>query len=39
VTIPIPGTGSVEHLQENLRAAQLELSDRDMESLDSQAQP
>ena len=33
VTLPIPGTSSIEHFDENLEAAQLELSDQEMEAL------
>jgi len=33
VMLPIPGTGSVDHLEDNLGAAGLELSDQDMASL------
>ncbi len=33
VMLPIPGTGSVEHLEENVAAAELELTDDDMELL------
>jgi aryl-alcohol dehydrogenase-like predicted oxidoreductase len=33
VMLPIPGTGSVEHLEENMQAASLELSDADFRSL------
>jgi aryl-alcohol dehydrogenase-like predicted oxidoreductase len=33
VMLPIPGTSSVEHLEENLEAAQIELSDEEFESL------
>jgi pyridoxine 4-dehydrogenase len=33
VMLPIPGTGSVEHLEENMKAASLELSDADFKSL------
>jgi pyridoxine 4-dehydrogenase len=33
VTLPIPGTGSVAHLEENLRAADLQLTDEEMERL------
>jgi aryl-alcohol dehydrogenase-like predicted oxidoreductase len=33
VMLPIPGTGSVEHLEENIAAGQLELSDEDFEAL------
>jgi len=38
VTLPIPGTSSIAHLEENLQAAELELSDDDMASLDGLAQ-
>ncbi|MBV9310194.1 MAG: aldo/keto reductase [Solirubrobacterales bacterium] len=34
VTVPIPGTSSLEHFQENLEAADIELSDATMEALD-----
>lgn len=34
VMLPIPGTGSVKHLEENVAAAQVDLSDRDFEELD-----
>jgi pyridoxine 4-dehydrogenase len=37
VILPIPGTKSVEHLTENLAAAQLTLSDDDMARLDALA--
>ncbi|HWD85283.1 MAG TPA: aldo/keto reductase [Solirubrobacteraceae bacterium] len=33
VMLPIPGTSSVAHLEENLAAAQMELSDEEFESL------
>jgi pyridoxine 4-dehydrogenase len=33
VMLPIPGTGSVAHLEENTRAANLELSDEDFDTL------
>jgi pyridoxine 4-dehydrogenase len=33
VTLPIPGTGSVAHLEENLAAAQIELSDDEFAEL------
>ena len=33
VMLPIPGTGSVEHLEENLAAADLELSEDDVRAL------
>jgi hypothetical protein len=34
VILPIPGTGSVDHLEENVGAAEIELKDEDMEKLD-----
>ncbi len=34
VMLPIPGTGSVKHLEENVAAAQVDLSDRDFDELD-----
>jgi pyridoxine 4-dehydrogenase len=36
VLLPIPGTSSVRHLEENTAAATLELSDRDFAELDAQ---
>jgi pyridoxine 4-dehydrogenase len=33
VMLPIPGTSSVEHLQDNVSAAEIELSDEDFEAL------
>lgn len=39
VMLPIPGTGSKEHLEENMRSAEVELSDELFESLSSSAQP
>src|SRR2546425_11567309 len=33
VMLPIPGTGSVEHLEENMKPAALELSDADFRML------
>jgi len=33
VMLPIPGTSSVEHLEENVAAAQIELSDEDLSEL------
>jgi aryl-alcohol dehydrogenase-like predicted oxidoreductase len=39
VTLPIPGTSSVAHFDENLAAAQLELSDGEMAELDAVAPP
>jgi aryl-alcohol dehydrogenase-like predicted oxidoreductase len=35
--LPIPGTGSVEHLEENLAAADLTLSDEEMERIGQSA--
>ena len=37
VTLPIPGTSSIEHFDENLAAADLELSDEEVERLSSSA--
>ena len=37
VMLPIPGTSSVEHLQENVAAAQLTLSDQDYAALEAAA--
>ncbi|WP_322906090.1 aldo/keto reductase [Paenibacillus campi] len=34
VILPIPGTSTVAHLDENIEAAQLQLSDEDVETLD-----
>ena len=34
VMLPIPGTGKVDHLEQNVRGAQLELSDDDVARLD-----
>jgi pyridoxine 4-dehydrogenase len=34
IMLPIPGTGSVEHLEENLAAADLRLSDEDLERIE-----
>jgi aryl-alcohol dehydrogenase-like predicted oxidoreductase len=34
VNLPIPGTSSVEHLEENVAAASLELSADDVAALD-----
>ena len=33
VMVPIPGTGSLEHLEENLRAAALHLGEDDLAKL------
>ena len=35
VMLPIPGTSSLEHLEENILAADIELDDEDIETLDS----
>jgi aryl-alcohol dehydrogenase-like predicted oxidoreductase len=35
--LPIPGTGSVEHLEENVGAAGIELTDEEFEALDGAA--
>ena len=35
--VPIPGTSSVEHLEENLAAAELELSEDELAQLESAA--
>jgi pyridoxine 4-dehydrogenase len=35
VMLPIPGTNSIAHFEENLEAAQLELTDEDIEALDA----
>jgi aryl-alcohol dehydrogenase-like predicted oxidoreductase len=35
--LPIPGTSSVEHLEDNMRAAQIELSDEEFAELDAAA--
>jgi pyridoxine 4-dehydrogenase len=37
VMLPIPGTGSVEHLEENVRAAEIELTDEEFATLDGAA--
>jgi pyridoxine 4-dehydrogenase len=34
VMLPIPGTGSIQHLEENIAAAELELDDEELERLD-----
>jgi aryl-alcohol dehydrogenase-like predicted oxidoreductase len=39
VMLPIPGTGSVEHLEENMGALSLRLSDEDVETLEAAAVP
>jgi len=37
VMLPIPGTGSVKHLEENTAAASIKLSDEDFAALDTEA--
>jgi pyridoxine 4-dehydrogenase len=37
VVLPIPGTSQVAHLEENVRAAAIDLSDADFQALDTQA--
>jgi aryl-alcohol dehydrogenase-like predicted oxidoreductase len=37
VMLPIPGTSKVAHLEDNVRAASIELSDEDFQALDAQA--
>ena len=37
VMLPIPGTGSVDHLEDNVQAADIKLSDADFAALDAQA--
>ena len=37
VTLPIPGTSTIAHFEENLEAAQLELEDDELEALDELA--
>jgi pyridoxine 4-dehydrogenase len=37
VMLPIPGTGKVAHLEDNVRAAAIDLSDADFGALDAQA--
>ena len=37
VMLPIPGTSKVDHLEDNIRAAGIELSDQDFKALDAQA--
>jgi pyridoxine 4-dehydrogenase len=39
VTLPIPGTGSVTHLEENAKAADLRLSEDELRLLDSPERP
>jgi aryl-alcohol dehydrogenase-like predicted oxidoreductase len=35
VMLPIPGTGKVKHLEENVAAAAIKLSDEDFRTLDA----
>jgi aryl-alcohol dehydrogenase-like predicted oxidoreductase len=37
VMLPIPGTSRVDHLEDNIRAAEITLSDEDFRALDAQA--
>ncbi len=37
VMLPIPGTSSVAHLEENMKAAQIELSESEMQELEAAA--
>ena len=37
VMLPIPGTSSLEHLEENVAAAEIELTDEEIEALDESA--
>jgi aryl-alcohol dehydrogenase-like predicted oxidoreductase len=37
VMLPIPGTSSVEHLEENLKAADVVLSEEEMQELEAAA--
>jgi pyridoxine 4-dehydrogenase len=39
VMLPIPGTGKVSHLEENVEAASIKLTDADFAALDAQARP
>jgi pyridoxine 4-dehydrogenase len=39
VTLPIPGTSSIAHFDENLEAAELELEEEDLEALEQAAAP
>ena len=38
VMLPIPGTLSIEHLKENLRALEIELSDADYQALRAESE-
>jgi aryl-alcohol dehydrogenase-like predicted oxidoreductase len=35
--LPIPGTSSVAHLEENMKAAEIELSDKEMQEMEAAA--
>lgn len=37
VMLPIPGTSSVAHLEENMKAAEIELSDKEMQEMEAAA--
>ena len=37
VMLPIPGTSSVEHLEENMKAAEIALSDEEMQEIEAAA--
>jgi pyridoxine 4-dehydrogenase len=37
IVLPIPGTGSLEHLRDNLKAALIELSESDLRTLERDA--
>jgi aryl-alcohol dehydrogenase-like predicted oxidoreductase len=37
VMLPIPGTSSVKHLEENVAAAEIKLSDAEWQALEQQA--
>jgi len=37
--LPIPGTTSVEHLEENVASSTLDLSDSELELLDASGEP
>jgi len=39
VMLPVPGTGSLEHLEENVAAAELELTDEEVQALSGLAEP
>ncbi|MFZ0313617.1 MAG: aldo/keto reductase [Candidatus Korobacteraceae bacterium] len=39
VMLPIPGTSSVAHLEENMKAAKIALSDKEMQEIEAAARP